>query len=124
VSFEAKVSVAASGQLRKATNADDAHVAAIKSERRGPAKQSARRSVFVVLLRLVRCRSFRVLDGNEMMSVRKMGVMPCFFVGTSLMVFGCLPMMTGSVFVMFGRLLMMLRTFVFGHFVTLSVLKN
>ena len=79
--------------------------------------------MFVVLLRLMPCRSFRVLGGDEMVAVRKMGVVPRFFVGTGLMVFRCLPMMTGSVVVMFGRLLVMLRTLVFGHFVTLSVLK-
>jgi hypothetical protein len=83
-----------------------------------------RRLVLVVLLRLVPCRSFRVLGGNEMMAVRKMGVMFCFFVGTSLMVFGCLPMMTGSVFVMFGRLLVMLRTFMFGHFSSAPLFQN
>ena len=38
------------------------------------------------------------------------------FVGTRLMVLRCLPMMTGSVLVVFGRLSVMLRTLVFGHF--------
>jgi hypothetical protein len=77
---------------------------------------SERRSVLVVFFRLVLCRAFRVLGGNEMVAMRKMGMMPCFFVGPRLMVFGCFPMMTGSVFVMFGRQLMMFRTLVFGHF--------
>jgi len=51
-----------------------------------------------------------------MVSVGKMSVMPRFFVVTSLMLLRCLPMMTGSVLVMFGGLLVMLRTLVFGHF--------
>jgi len=72
--------------------------------------------VLVVFLRVVLCRFFRVLSGWQMVSVRKMSVMPCLFVRTSLVVFRCLLMMTGSVVVMFGRLLVMLRTLVFGHF--------
>jgi len=87
----------------------------------GPAV--ARRSVLVVLFRVMLCRFFSMLRGKEMVAMRKMGVMPCFFVGTGLMVFRCLLMMTGSVLEMFGRLLVMLRTLVFGHFVAPSFLK-
>jgi len=75
-----------------------------------------RRSVLIVLFRLVLCRFFRVLGGYQMVAVCKMSVMPCRLVGTRLMVLRCLLMMAGSVLVMFGRLLMMLCTLVFGHF--------
>jgi hypothetical protein len=71
--------------------------------------------VLVVLSCEVLCRFFRVLGGKEMVAVRKMGLMRCFFDGASLVMFRCLQMMTGSVLVMFGRLLVMLRTLVFGH---------
>ena len=68
------------------------------------------RSVLVVLFRLVLGRFFRVLGGKQMVAVCKMGVMPCRFVGTSLMVLRGLPMMTGGVLVVLGRFLVMLRT--------------
>jgi len=79
--------------------------------------------VLVVLFRVVLCRFFSMLRGKEMVAMRKLGMMARFFVGTSLMVFRCFPMMPGSVLVMFGRLLVMLRTLMFGHFVAPSFLK-
>jgi hypothetical protein len=42
--------------------------------------------VLVVMFRLMLCRFFRVLGGKDLVAVRKMGVMPGFFMGTRLMV--------------------------------------
>jgi hypothetical protein len=76
----------------------------------------ARRLVLVVLFRLVLRRFFRVLGGNKMVPVCKMGVMPCRLVSTRLMVLCGLLVMTRSVLVVFCRFLVMLRTLVFCHF--------
>jgi hypothetical protein len=51
-----------------------------------------------------------------MVSMRKMSMMAGCLVVTSLMVLGSLPMMSSGVFMVFGRLLVMLRTFMPGHF--------
>jgi hypothetical protein len=68
----------------------------------------------VLFYMMFRC-FFRVLGGKQMMSMREMGVMARRFVVIRLMKLRRFPVMSGGVLVMFGRLLMMLRTFMFGH---------
>lgn len=64
------------------------------------------------------CRCCSVFGGEQMVSVRQMSMMPCRFVGTSLMMLRRLPMMSGGVFVVFGGFLVMLRAFVLCHSVS------
>jgi hypothetical protein len=76
-------------------------------------------SVLVVLFSLMLCRRFSVFGGEQMVSVCEMSMMACRFVGTSLMVLSCLPMMSGGVFVVFSSFFVMLRAFMLSHFVSL-----
>lgn len=69
----------------------------------------------IMLCHVVLCGFFRMLSSQDMMTVRKLSVMPCFFVRTSLVMFGCLLMMPRGMFVVFGCFFMMLCTLVFSH---------
>src|SRR5262249_49716661 len=83
---------------------------------RGPAVEASGRLMLVVLFRLMLCRLLSVLRGKRMVSLRKASVTACRFIGSRLMMLSCLPMMSRGVLVVFGRLLVMHRTLVFGHF--------
>ena len=62
------------------------------------------------------CRLFRMVARKSMVSVRRMSVMACGFVGASLMMLGRLEVMPRGVAVMFSCLLVMLCTFMLRHF--------
>ena len=51
----------------------------------------------------------------EMMPMRKVGVMPCRFVVTLFVMLGRILMMLRSLLMMFSGLLVVLRTFMFRH---------
>jgi hypothetical protein len=79
-------------------------------------------SVLIVLLGVMLCCFLSVFRSKQMVSLCQMSVMTCRFVGTSLMVLGRLPMMSGGVFVVFSGFFVMLRTCMLSHFA--SLLQN
>jgi hypothetical protein len=62
------------------------------------------------------CRLFRMVARKSMVSVRRMSVMACGFVGAGLMMLSRLEVMPRGVAVMFSCLLVMLCTFMLRHF--------
>lgn len=82
-----------------------------------PLRQTSINSVLVVLVAVMLGCFLRSLDGTHMMSVCQMSMMAGRFVGAGLVMLGSLPMMSGSVLVVFGRFLVMLCAFVLSHLV-------
>ena len=66
--------------------------------------------------RVMLTRFLGVIRGVQMMAVRNVGMMPGLFVITRFVMFGRFTMMTRGLFMMLGRALVMLRTFMFGHY--------
>ena len=60
-------------------------------------------------------RFLRMMNGVEMVSMCKVGMMTSLLVGTRLVVFRCLAMMPGSMFVVFRRLLVVVCAFMLSH---------
>jgi hypothetical protein len=66
-----------------------------------------------MMLRMVFCGFFRLVGRIQIMPMGNMGVMPCLFVMTLLVILGGFFMMLRSLFMMFSRLLVMLGGLVF-----------
>jgi len=67
------------------------------------------------MLGVMLARLASVMGGVGGMAVRRMGVVRRFLVAVRLVVLGRFAMMLGGVLVMFGRGVVMLDDFVFGH---------
>jgi hypothetical protein len=66
--------------------------------------------------RVTLTRFLGVIRGVQMALERNVGMMPGLFGITGFVMFGCFTMMTRGLFMMLGRALVMLRTFMFRHY--------